>query len=359
MAAQTQNMGRTYTASQNVRYANEGATGTTLHKLAKLTGAPSTAIITATGDTAGIVGIVVAGAGNAGSADIAFAGKASCVFDSATTAGHYVVNDTSTAGDCMDAGATYPTTGQVIGVVTSTNGGAGTYEVDLTLKQPQAGGGGGTAATPYITVGGTTYGPVFTMTPPGAIGGWTWVNQGTATADGSNGSLTINAPADASDSSRILVKAAPATPYFVMVRVLTSTAQFPDNRAGVLFRESGTGKLIVFNKYIGSNVVSDKYMFVSTLDKYTNETTYSGSSYISFTPRSPDAQWQKMVDDGVNLKWYWCLDNLNPAHCTQYFSVSRTDFMAGGPNQVGFYANPISATRPVSITVLDWTTGVP
>jgi hypothetical protein len=143
---QTVNMGRTYVASQNVRYANEAGTGTTLNKLAKLTGAPSTAIITAITDTAGIVGIVVAGAGAAGSADIAFSGKASCVFDSATTAGHYVVNDTSTAGDCMDIGATYPTSGQVIGVVTSTNGGAGTYEVDLTLGQNQA----GPVATAYI-----------------------------------------------------------------------------------------------------------------------------------------------------------------------------------------------------------------
>jgi len=156
IGGQTVNMGRTYTGPISVRYANEGGTGTTLNKLAKLTGAPSTAIITATADTSGILGIVVAGAGAAGSADIAVLGKASCVFDSATTAGHYVQNDTSTAGDCMDAGASYPTSGQVIGIVTSTNGGAGTYEVDLSLGQPQGAGshgvgcswdGGGTALT--------------------------------------------------------------------------------------------------------------------------------------------------------------------------------------------------------------------
>jgi hypothetical protein len=165
---QTDNMGRTLVSSQNVRYANEGGTGTTVNKLAKLTGAPSTAIITATTDTSGIVGIVVAGAGTTGSTDIAVAGKASCVFDSATTAGHYVVNDTSTAGDCMDAGATYPTSSQVIGVVTSTNGGAGTYEVDLSFEAAEVPAtvrtrsfgasfdGGGSALSPakvvYVTV---------------------------------------------------------------------------------------------------------------------------------------------------------------------------------------------------------------
>lgn len=141
--SQTVNMGRTYVSSQNVRYPNEAGTGTTVNKLAKLTGAPSTAIIAAVTDTEGIIGIVVAGAGAAGSADIAFSGKALCDFDSATTAGHYVTIDTSTAGDCMDTGAaTYPTSGQVIGVVTSTNGGAGTYEVDMTLRQARASGGG-------------------------------------------------------------------------------------------------------------------------------------------------------------------------------------------------------------------------
>jgi hypothetical protein len=43
----------------------------------------------------------------------------------------------------MDAGAAFPTTGQVIGVVTSTNGGAGTYEVDMTLRQSRSAAGGG------------------------------------------------------------------------------------------------------------------------------------------------------------------------------------------------------------------------
>src|SRR6059036_21351 len=41
---------------------NDTTTGTTANKLAKLTGAPSTAIITAITDTAGAVGIVVGGA---------------------------------------------------------------------------------------------------------------------------------------------------------------------------------------------------------------------------------------------------------------------------------------------------------
>lgn len=110
--------------------ANASVTGTTVNKLAKLTGAPSTAVITTAGDTE-FEGIVVGGAGTTGNAQIASAGSAvSCVFDSGTTAGDYVQNSASVNGDCTDAGASRPTSGgKIVGKVLSTNGGAGTYAV--------------------------------------------------------------------------------------------------------------------------------------------------------------------------------------------------------------------------------------
>src|SRR5437899_6072259 len=102
--------------------ANDTTTGTTVNKLAKLTGAPSTVVIAATSDTKGIVGVVVSGAGTTGNARIAMAGVASCVFDNATTAGDYVTISSATAGDCHDAGSTRPGSGQILGLVLSTNG---------------------------------------------------------------------------------------------------------------------------------------------------------------------------------------------------------------------------------------------
>src|SRR4029450_10692047 len=99
--------------------------------LAKLTGAPSKAIIVGTSDTTAL-GIVVGGAGTSGSAQIAREGIASCVFDGATTAGNYVQISTTSAGSCHDAGATFPTSGgQVLGRVLSTNGAGGTYAMVL------------------------------------------------------------------------------------------------------------------------------------------------------------------------------------------------------------------------------------
>lgn len=115
---------------------NESGTGTTASKLAKLTGAPSTAIITATSDTQGAVGIVVTGAGTfstSQNAQIATVGQALCAFDNAagTVAGDFVTISSAIQGDCHDYGPAYPPSGQVIGRVLTTNGTAGTYPVSL------------------------------------------------------------------------------------------------------------------------------------------------------------------------------------------------------------------------------------
>jgi hypothetical protein len=147
----------------SVSIPNEGTTGTTLNLLAILTAA--TAKVPLTSTTSGIVGVVISGAGTAGNARIATQGWANCIFDGATTANHYIGISASSAGKCTDVGAALPSTGQVLGIVTTTNGGGGTYAV---LLQPPTIGisrvksfgysfdGGGSAlssgVTKYITV---------------------------------------------------------------------------------------------------------------------------------------------------------------------------------------------------------------
>lgn len=111
-----------------ITLANASSTGTTTNKLAKVN-TDGTAVIVATTDTTGAIGPVVSGAGTTGSAVIQVIGSASCVFDGATTAGDYVGISSGTAGDCTDVGSTFPSLVSVLGVVTSTNGGAGTYTV--------------------------------------------------------------------------------------------------------------------------------------------------------------------------------------------------------------------------------------
>lgn len=118
--------------------ANAGTTGTTVNKLAKLTGSPATAVIATTSDTTGnVIGIVIAGAGTTGNAQIANAGQASCVFDGAITAGHFVQVSTTAGGSCHDGGATFPTSGQIIGlIVAATNASPGSTPQAVTLFAP-------------------------------------------------------------------------------------------------------------------------------------------------------------------------------------------------------------------------------
>lgn len=134
--------------------ANASSTGTTVNKLAKLSGAPSTALISATTDTGGIVGVVIGGAGTTGNAQIAVSGQATCVFDGGTTAGDYVQNSGSVAGDCTDAGATYPSARQVIGRVLATIASTGNAAIVVFPPEIEAntGGGGGSGTVTSVTL---------------------------------------------------------------------------------------------------------------------------------------------------------------------------------------------------------------
>lgn len=90
---------------------------------------------TAPAGTSGkILGTVVSGAGTTDMARVAVQGFATCEFDGATTAGHYVQASSSVAGQCTDAGASTPASGQVLGLIMTTNGGPGAYSV---LLHPQ------------------------------------------------------------------------------------------------------------------------------------------------------------------------------------------------------------------------------
>lgn len=112
-------------------YPNDTVTGTVAGLITKLSGAPSKAITTGLADTGGAIGICVSGCGTSGSASISTVGMAACTFDGATTAGDYVQISSTTAGNCHDSGVSYPTAGQAVGRVLTTNVGGGSYNVAL------------------------------------------------------------------------------------------------------------------------------------------------------------------------------------------------------------------------------------
>jgi len=150
-------------AQATMSVANATTTGTTINTLTKLTGTPSTAVVSSAGDTGGAVGITTAGAGATGSATVSYMGAVACVFDGATVAGDYVQISSTTAGDCHDTGSlSYPTSGQVIGRVLSTNAAGGTYNLDLfpaEMRPPTLSAATGVTVTPSggaVTIGADT-----------------------------------------------------------------------------------------------------------------------------------------------------------------------------------------------------------
>ena len=119
---------------------NDTVTGTTQNKLVKYntTASATSVIITATTDTTGAVGICADGCGTSGKASVITLGQANCIFDNTTVANDYVQISSTVAGDCHDAGASKPTSGQIIGRVFGAGGAAGTYAVHLILQDPSS-----------------------------------------------------------------------------------------------------------------------------------------------------------------------------------------------------------------------------
>ena len=147
--------------------ANASTTGTTLNSLAKLTGAPATAVMAGTSDTSGVLGVVntnsgtSCAAGTTGKACIVTKGPGTCNFDGGVTAGDYTQISATTAGDCHDAGATYPTSGQVLGRVLVTNASAGAYGTYFFGGESQGGLSSTAAAATYAPLAS----PALTGTP--------------------------------------------------------------------------------------------------------------------------------------------------------------------------------------------------
>lgn len=122
-------------------YLNAGSTGTTLYSLAKISGssgspANTNVVISATTDAGCPAGVVIAGAGTSGSAQVATSGKVLANFDGGTTVNDWVVPSITTAGDVHDTGSTTPPSGGcVLGQAQFTESGAGLYQMTLSLGQ--------------------------------------------------------------------------------------------------------------------------------------------------------------------------------------------------------------------------------
>jgi hypothetical protein len=355
------NLNPTFTIS------NAASTGTTLNTLTKLTGAPSTAVIAATTDTGGAVGITTAGAGTTGTAVITTAGKISCVFDGATTAGDYVQISSSTAGNCHDTGAaTYPTSGQVLGRVLSTNGSGGTFGLDLFPSEITASSGGGGVTLTQLLGDSTLTAPTTATFGTSVVSSTT---TGVSFANDSTGGFSgvlIQGTATLNDSNVIAeLQAVPSTPYSFRMRYWENGLgnQYPFG-GGLCLYNSTSGQLIVFGSFVrGGNGGGSGGQEVRVAE-FSNAETFLGSvaefSWFGFPQGRFGLSDIKFVDDGTN-RFYYVIGDGIAAHQVQFYTTTDTTLFTA--THIGVCTVPGANTTATGIPpteqikVIDWTQG--
>jgi hypothetical protein len=193
------------------------------------------------------------------------------------------------------------------------------------------------------------WGPVYQFTDP-TIPSFSWVNQGSATVGNSGPTTLLTSPTNGAHSWNIREIAAPATPYTITVAFQVSFIASAANGAlfaGLVMRESGT------SKFQACDVFANGATLATSSGKWTNETTFSanyGSTGI-YSYFATSAIWVRMTDTGTNIQCSYSGDGTNFVDLT---SQSRTDFMAAGPNQVGFALDNNNTTKNAYLTLLSW-----
>jgi hypothetical protein len=199
-----------------------------------------------------------------------------------------------------------------------------------------------------------TFGPMEAFTPPSDTG-FGWRNQGSSTLTIDKDRLLLNAAAAGNAVNMVArVIAAPATPYTITAYLVPVPISKLFNGYGLIFRQNGAGTgtgRIVTMWWAGGNFAGSTQPTLR-IEKWSSETAVS-ASYAEFLCQIPPS-WFRIQDTGVNTVFFISTDGQN---WTQLFSVSRTDYMLQGPDQVGFFGHSMNAATPnldVPVNLLSW-----
>lgn len=189
------------------------------------------------------------------------------------------------------------------------------------------------------------WGPIFPLVEP-IDGDFAWVNQETANVDTTNGGIYLSDVAGASvvNDLRIRIKTAPSTPYTITAAFLTNPLTLNFFAFGLLFRESATGELALFQ--IGPN--SGWRIWTR---KFNSPTSFN-SEYTSQPIDLQKIMFLRIADDGINRI---CSFSVDGQHWIQFHSIGRTDFLTA--DQVGFYIDVANTSFGFSTNLISWKEG--
>lgn len=174
-----------------------------------------------------------------------------------------------------------------------------------------------------------------------------WVNQGSSVVTDVKGVKDLVAAVGTPPNIRARVMAAPPTPYTIdavlSVSLLGSVAF-----AGILFRESATGKIVTLHVNGSNQIVVGRFDSATTAN---STATYTIRNILPvFGVVGPLVL--RIQDDGANRICSYSINN--GISFIQLHSVGRTDFLTA--DQVGWFGSPNSASvgHETYVTLLSW-----
>jgi hypothetical protein len=186
---------------------------------------------------------------------------------------------------------------------------------------------------PYFDTGRPNFGIYDASGNVLTSGDFTATNVTTTTIADQNGIIVLKSPGQGSDGSDNLVlytRTAPTPPYSIVAAMDVFGLLSGDHiHAGVCFRESSTGKFTVLFTDCAGGEPSIR------INRWNSPTSYDGDDFNDATMTTPPGHriWFHLYDDGTNLNYFVSDDGINWVGVA---AVSRTAFMSGGPDQVGF-----------------------
>lgn len=192
------------------------------------------------------------------------------------------------------------------------------------------------------------WGPIYPMVAPPSSG-WSWVNQGSAAVDTTNGGIYLNSPAQGNVTDfHLYVRSAPTPPYVIDTYI--KGLLFAKNylTLGLLWRQSSDGKFVTAHHQFNSNVNTVDAVF--SVEKFSGPAAGAGA-YVG-QPIVEMFNWVRIADDNTSRIVSVSIDG---QHWHQYHSVSRTDYLTA--NQVGIFAasgNNATPTQDVALHLLSW-----
>lgn len=177
--------------------------------------------------------------------------------------------------------------------------------------------------------GGAVEGVGFdSLTDPGVVADYAWVNQETATATkDSDGSIVLQTDYSGGDDWRILKKSLGSTPWTIIGAFTFYLHGRNYCSCGIVLRESSSGKLINFGPGY-----DDSIGWCARAIKWTDPNTFS-ADIIGNQMRIPPGQnmiWIKVTNDATDIKGYISPDG---KYWVQYCQIGATAFMT--PNEYG------------------------